>query len=353
LHLPTSVGGNAWSLAQGERELGLESRVLCASGNWLKYPCDISLHLEQVDNPFVKLARLTAAFLKVRNSYDIYHFNYGSSLIHTAGVGLHHLELPFYPKNKKLFVTYNGCDARQKYPTTKRRTISACHDPDCYEGMCNSGRRDRCKRKSIRKMAAYVKHMWAVNPDLLYFLPPEKSSFLPYAVAVDTTGVVPPDFSKRKLTIVHSPTNRACKGSSYILDALQHIRKSHRNYFEVKLVENVPHEHALHMYRQADLVIDQLLVGWYGGFAVEAMSMGKPVICRIESEDLRFVPKQMADDVLRAFIQGEPPTITDVILRCLEDRRFLREKAEAGTEYARTWHDPRYVARITKEKYEH
>ena len=32
------------------------------------------------------------------------------------------------------------------------------------------------------------------------------------------------------------------------------------------------------MYAQADLVVDQVLIGWYGALAVETMAMGKPVI---------------------------------------------------------------------------
>ena len=35
LHLPTSVGGNSWGLAQGEKALGLDSKVLIDSNNWV------------------------------------------------------------------------------------------------------------------------------------------------------------------------------------------------------------------------------------------------------------------------------------------------------------------------------
>ena len=31
-----------------------------------------------------------------------------------------------------------------------------------------------------------------------------------------------------------------------------------------------------------DVVVDQLVVGWYGMFAVEAMALGKPVLCNID-----------------------------------------------------------------------
>ena len=34
---------------------------------------------------------------------------------------------------------------------------------------------------------------------------------------------------------------------------------------------------ALKIYEEADIVIDQVLIGWYGGFGVEVMKMGKPL----------------------------------------------------------------------------
>ena len=35
LHLPTSVGGNAWGLSQAEKTLGIYSQVLVEENNWL------------------------------------------------------------------------------------------------------------------------------------------------------------------------------------------------------------------------------------------------------------------------------------------------------------------------------
>ena len=60
---------------------------------------------------------------------------------------------------------------------------------------------------------------------------------------------------------------------------------------------HAPHAEAMKLYAQADLVIDQLLAGWYGGFAVETMAMGKPVVCYIRAEDLQFVPPAMVAEL--------------------------------------------------------
>ncbi len=350
LHLPTSVGGNAWGLSRGERSLGLASDVLVATDTWLGYPADIHLNLENTA-AIAKLIKLAVAFASLRSKYDIFHFNGGSALIHSLTYRLNHLELPLYPKGAKLFVTYNGCDARQKYPTMQRTSLAACYNPNCYSGQCNSGRLDEMRRRGIERMGRYVRHIWALNPDLLYFLPPGKASFLPYSLTIPDAMPISNRIDGR-LLMVHAPTNREAKGTQHILAALEKLALSHPGTFEIQLVENLPHIEAIKLYREADLVLDQVLIGWYGGLAVEAMHMGKPVVARIAKEDLHFIPDQMARDVLETVIQADPDSIYQVLAECIEDRARLRRHSEASADYVRKWHDPKYVAGLTKEKYE-
>lgn len=352
LHLPTPVGGNAWALSQGERSLGLDSNVVYTTENPFNYSSDVDFRLFRGKKSPLNVLKKFELFLKIRKAYDIFHFNFGRSIFHRPEYLIHHGDLPWYSESAKLFVTYNGCDARQKYPTMARRQISACHDDACYGGVCNSGRQDAFRRIAVDKMADHVTHMWVLNPDLLHFLPREKSSFCPYAVELDGLRPVPPDYGKKTLRVVHAPTNRACKGSDMILTALESVKKEHPGLLDIHLMENLEHKRAMELYRQADLVIDQVLVGWYGALAIEVMGMGKPVICRIEHDDLRFIPEKMRAHLKEAFISAEPSSLEDVIVKCLQDRRYLKERAEAGLEYARTWHHPRRVAMLTKEGYE-
>jgi hypothetical protein len=211
---------------------------------------------------------------------------------------------------------------------------------------------DRYRREGIAKMSRYVTHIWAVNPDLLRFLPAEKSSFLPYAVDNRNVQAAPPRLNARTLTIVHAPTNREAKGTVYIERAIRKLNETRPGSVEYRVVEGVPHSEALKLYADADLVIDQLLIGWYGAFAVEMLQMGKPVICRISEEDLHFLPPDMAGQVMDAFIHATPETLYATLLRCVEDREFLAQRARAGQAYAFRWHSPQYVAGITKQTYE-
>ncbi len=349
LHLPTLVGGMAWGLAQGEKKLGLDSKVLTVQENWFNYPYDVTLHWEKKRAVGRFLSSLRA-FLKYRNQFDVFHFNYGSTLIDFRTHGISHWDLPFYPKNKKVVFTYNGCDARQKRKTIQRVDIAPCCERECYGGLCNDGQRDQMKEKRIHIVSKYAHHIFAVNPDLLYFLPSNISTFLPYSVS-NWHDIQPLPFkSDRTIKIVHSATDRIAKGSNYIMHALENLKKNYK--IEVLFVENMPNRKALEIYKKADLVIDQVLVGWYGGFAVEAMKMGKPVGVFIREEDLKFIPKEMAEDLKEAVINLHPYHIEDILREYLENPKLLYQKSRSGLDYVHKWHDPAYVASMTKEVYE-
>lgn len=348
LHLPTSVGGNSWGLSRAERELGLNSSVLITQQNWLQYQYDICLNLNKYHIVGNLLKRIKT-FLDIRSSYDIFHFNFGSSLIDFKNSGLYLSDLPYY-KGKKIF-TYNGCDARQKFPTIKRVEFSACHQNMCYGGICNNGKSDNLKKKKIIKVNKYADHIFSLNPDLMHFLPQNKTTFLPYTIS-GWDNCISHNFKiDNKIKILHSPTNREAKGSSYILKALNNIKKKYSN-IEIDLIENIPHQEALIKYQKAHIVIDQLLIGWYGAFGVEVMKMGKPLAVFIRKNDLKFIPTEMAKDLSEAIININPFNIEEVLEKYIQNIHLLKNKSAAGIDYVNKWHNPLYVAGITKSIYE-
>ena len=355
LHLPTSVGGMPWGLAQGERALGLQSDVLVLLDSWLRYPANkviFKSYQELLMSNIFGLVTLIKEIHQTKNHYDVFHFNFGTSLVDLWRVGLPLLDLPFYKKKGKIVVTYNGCDARQKYKTIQRVSFSACHNHECYKGRCNSAAREKGKQRKIAKFDQYAKAIFAVNPDLFYFLP-KRAQFLPYAIA-DWTEIEtsPYQGANRKFKIVHSPTNRVAKGSDIIIHSLHLLKKRYGDRIEVILVENLPLPKARRLYAEADLAIDQVLIGWYGGFAVEMMKMGKPVMAFIREEDLKFVPGEMAKECQQAIILVDPGNLYEKLCFLLENPEVLKGFREAALEYVHRWHNPVCVAGITKSVYE-
>ena len=100
---------------------------------------------------------------------------------------------------------------------------------------------------------------------------------------------------------------------------------------------------------QADLVVDQLLTGWYGALAVEAMALGKPVLCYLREEDLkRFVPFHEQIPIVRTTKETLAQDL-DGLLRSPSRRDEL---GEAGRQFVAKWHDPLKIARQTIEAYQ-
>lgn len=352
MHLPTSVGGNSYGLAMAERSIGIDSDVLYKSETWIKYPADIVI--PSSSNKVSEIMRLIKTAFSVYGKYDVYHFNFGSTLLDFPGIGLGLSELPLIHK-KKLVVTYNGCDARQKYKRMEQSEICACKYSDCYDGVCNKKRVEENRRKRIEKFCKYGASFFAVNPDLMNFLP-EHAIFLPYTIA--GWDRIRTEYDSRKydrmktIKIVHAPTNRVAKGSDVIISTIEKLQRRFPDKIELCLIENTPYDEALKLYKTADIIIDQIRIGWYGAYAVEAMKMGKPVIAYINEDDLHFIPKEMARDCMQAVISASEYNLEEVLGTLLDNINVLKERNEAQLEFVYKWHDPQYVAAITKKVYE-
>jgi len=83
--------------------------------------------------------------------------------------------------------------------------------------------------------------------------------------------------SRGKLRILHAPNHRILKGTQYFIDAIDELE---REGLEVELIllERVSNDEVKKELASVDLVADQLFVGWYAMFALEAMASGRPVI---------------------------------------------------------------------------
>jgi hypothetical protein len=105
----------------------------------------------------------------------------------------------------------------------------------------------------------------------------------------------------------------------------------------------------LKVYETADLVIDQVLAGWYGGFAVEAMAMGKPVLCYLRDEDFQCVPEEMIDDLPITNIR--PMHLGEDIALALGRRAEWAEWSQRSRRFVEKWHNPRLIAEAMVELY--
>jgi hypothetical protein len=347
LHCPTDTGGNAWTLAQAERRLGLESTVLVYHSTWLGYPNDVDLRLREKSR--LRASRAVGRLmLRVATEFDIVHFNGGRSMMPTGAgaIGLlRDVELATLRRlGKGIVVTYQGCDVRQRTLCRRLFEVNACED--CTHPC--SADFDRHKASMARQFGRYADHIFALNPDLLHVLPPA-TEFLPYTtVDLRDWHYLPAPVSDR-FTIVHAPTNRAIKGTSHIIDVVGRLKARHPD-IELVLNENMSHDEVKAAYARANLVIDQLLVGWYGGVAVEAMALGRPVVCFLRESDIRLLPSDMRREL--PVISADPGSLETILEGLLDRRDALPALGWRSRQYVERWHDPMSVAARVRREYD-
>ena len=84
-------------------------------------------------------------------------------------------------------------------------------------------------------------------------------------------------------------------------------------------------------------MIDQVLAGFYGVAAVEAMAAGRVVIGGLQ--DVQGLMPEMPE-----LVEATPATVREAVLRTLEDREALRAAARRNQAFVRRWHDGRESA---------
>lgn len=357
LHCPWNIAGNPAALAHFERMIGCDSYNVSLRRMPYGFSGDEVLFTPEL-GPWEEEGRRLQLLRRAVRDFDVVHFNFGQTILqytmiprldfHGPRFGPHNwlilyrylswmADLPILRLlNKVIVMTYQGDDARQGDYCRKNYTISPANHVDYY-----SAESDAWKRRAIRRVARYADRIYALNPDLLRVLP-KGARFLPYA-NVDPAAWIPADTTANDIpVVVHAPSDRAAKGTNFLLQAVDRLR-SEGVRFELVLVENIKRDEARRFYERADLVVDQLLTGWYGGFAVEAMCLGKPVVSYIRREDMTRLPSDLVDEL--PIIEATPVTITDVLRELLTDRREqLPELGCRARRFAEKWHDPRNIA---------
>lgn len=368
LHLPGSVGGNPQGISRSLNFLGINSESWALRSNYFQYQVDKIISTASDNFIFVEIKRLLA--LRYVFFYDVIFYNFGSTLFSPVVSGPKDMNL-FVKKillciyvpysllmqrvellllrlmRRIIFIQYQGDDARQGDYCAENFAITAVSQ---VGGTYYTPASDVLKRKQIALLDKYCHKIYALNPDLLYVLP-KRTEFLPYShVEISEWSPVYSQLEDRPLRIGHAPSHRGVKGTGLIVAAIERLRD--RGYkFDFDLIEGLSNNDAIERYKDIDVLVDQLFIGWYGGLAVECMALGKPVLAYIREDDLVFIPQQMKNDL--PVINVTPDTIENCLQRVLEmPRHELYYIARRSRIYVERWHDPVSIARRIKQDME-
>ena len=304
LHCPVNTAGIPWANSQALRRRGIESDLLVFNRYKLHPEADISL--ERHGNLLRQQATQWRAFLKLLPRYDVFHF-YSSVTLVPKSVQFRIL----HALGKKGVYQYLGSDIRGK--TREQLAYGLKADAEI--------------------VSSYDAIRWVPDADVI----------LP---GVEVAKIAPaiPSADKQRPLIIHAPSSRRRKGTEHIVAAVEGLDADFR------VVEGLTHDEAFELYREADIVIDQLNAGWYGVFAIECLALGKPVVTFLLDEAVRRTEEAYGVEV--PVVSATAETLRERLRPLVEDAALRHRIGAASRAYAERLHDIDAIAGQLVELYE-
>jgi hypothetical protein len=289
-------------------------------------------HVFDLPAPVVRQLVPYAAFLWALLRYDVFCFYFDGGLL--GPTPFWRAELPLLRLAGKRIVAWPyGGDARLASRTRAHGGWNAYSEVP-------AGEEDRREEDVRERLDAFGRWANAILgcADLVEDLP-RLDGVLPYPFDERRWEPVPPP-DDGVVRVVHAPNHRHYKGTRHVLAAVEQLRAEGEDV-ELVLVEGLSSEEARRAYERADVVVDQLLIGAYALFAIEAMALGKPVVCYLNDRFRPFHPEWEECPIVSA----TPDTIVEELRRLVRDPALREELARRGPAYVREHHSLEIVGR--------
>lgn len=158
---------------------------------------------------------------------------------------------------------------------------------------------------------------------------------MPVVVDVERWATSEPVLERSRPLVMHAPSNPRLKGTEAIETALHRLAGT--GLIEYRRLEGVPNDRMPAALAEADIVVDQLVMGLYGVGACEAMAAGRVVVSYVGDDVRARVRATTGLDLPVA--EAGPDTLADVVAGIVTDRDAARELAAAGPGFVREVHD--------------
>ena len=319
LQAPINVAGQPLAISRAERLLGHKSDVMIFKNDFSKRESDINLKMDEEKSRLKRTVKFFTNFCYCLANYDIFHFHYGQSLLP------YNWDLPILRLlGKKTLMQYWGTDIIQFDIAVKRTEYSPEEIQEVFHKQD-----DNLKRQKIAQMEKKVDLTIIGDYALQIFSP--KSKIVPIALDLNQFKFVGVEEGPHKLKVVHAPSNRLVKGTDHIIKILDQLQKDGLD-FELILVEGKSNAEAMEIYKSADLIIDDIMQGPYGILCMEALALGKPVMCHIDQSLVAHYPGL-------PIINVSPHNLAQQVKKVLEDTKMRVDLSYEGRKYMEANHD--------------
>lgn len=152
----------------------------------------------------------------------------------------------------------------------------------------------------------------------------------------------------KKVTIIHSTNHRSHKGTRFILEKVEKLQK--KLPIEFTMLEKKTLEECQQIYPKADFFIPDVITGWHGFTAIEAMATGRPVITYLRPDIAKF-HHYYAKDI--PAISANPDNLEKAITKLIKNKKLRQELGKKGREYVEKYHSLEFVGALRNILYEY
>lgn len=336
VHATSNICGVPLLLMKTQRRMGHHAASVLYMPETRKEPEAIDLWSLLAGNRITTPLRRARVIAWVARTYDVFHFHF-----HTTFAPAHQDVAILKALGKRIIFHLHGCDIRDPRRTRVEHRLSACTE-------CTYPCMVPVKLRLPETLRRYADATIVATPDLLEFVPGSRYLPEPVDTAPWESLRIPPVVSQpegREWLIVHAPTNREIKGTRHVIAAVEQLR-SEGMPVRLQVFENMPQEQLRQACVEADLVVDQLFMGWIGIYAMEMMALGKPVVAYIRP-DLAPVRPDLPIE------HAEPDTLAETLRQLILSPERRADLARRGPGYVRATSDPEMLCSELLRIYQH
>ncbi len=208
-------------------------------------------------------------------------------------------------------------------------------------------------RRDIDKWTIHADHIIS-GCDWIEYIP-YWNTILSAHFAYDTKNVKVPklDLNPKEYVVLHAPNHRNIKGTEIYTKAVEKLKQ--KGYpVKLKMLEKMPNEEVLKAIETCYVVADQLVIGWYAYFSIEAMARGKPCICYQRQDFLDFYEQ------VGVIEKGEVPlincnhtvdSVANAIEKLILDKEYYKDISERSLKYVDKHHSIEYIGSVFDKIY--
>lgn len=159
---------------------------------------------------------------------------------------------------------------------------------------------------------------------------------------------IPEEFrlpATKKLRILHSffkenreNNGKNIKGSPFIIEAIDRLTSEGFD-IEYFYINDVDSKNMRYYQAQADIVVEQLIYGWWGSTGLECMALGKPVICYLREDAKKNFFKNFPEYTSLPIIEANISNIYEVLKKTVINKDYREKKGGESRTFAESFFD--------------